>query len=31
MQYKIRYKDPYLQPEECKSENNKQTKKQTFE
>ena len=24
-------KDPYLQPEECKGKNNKQTKKQTFE
>ena len=31
IQYKARYKDPYLQPEECKCNNNKQTNKQTFE
>ena len=29
IQYKTRYKDPYLQPEECKGKN-KQTKKQTL-
>ena len=31
IQYKTRYEDPYIQPEECKGNNNKQTKKQTFE
>ena len=31
IQYKTRYKDPYLQPEECRGKNNKQTKKQIFE
>ena len=25
IQYKTRYKDPYLQPEECKGKNNKET------
>ena len=31
IQCKIRYKDSYIQLEECKSKNNKQTNKQTFE
>ena len=31
VQYKTRYKEAYLQPEECKNKSNKQTKKQTFE
>ena len=31
IKYKTRYKNPYLQPEECKGEKRKQTNKQTFE
>ena len=30
IQHKTRYKDPYLQPEECKGNNNKTNKKTNF-
>ena len=30
IQYKTRYRDPYLQPVEYKGKSNKQTNKQTF-